>query len=83
MKTLASFAALALSIFAGTTLPAATSAQAEPIYQWCMQPSGRWGPDCAYTTLQQCRATAAAVGFCYENPAYTVATQGRPERPRR
>ena len=48
-----------------------------------MQPSGRWGPDCYYTTLEQCRATASAIGFCYQNPAYTVATQGKPERTRR
>jgi hypothetical protein len=63
--------------------PDGATAQNAPIYQWCMQPSGRWGPDCYYTTLEQCRATASAVGFCYQNPRYTVATQGKPERTRR
>jgi hypothetical protein len=63
--------------------PQGASAQNAPIYPWCMQPSARWGPDCAYATLEQCRATASAVGFCYQNPAYTVATQGGRDRIRR
>jgi len=45
--------------------------------------SGRWGPDCYYSTIEQCRARASAVGFCYENPAYTVAMQSKPQRTRR
>jgi Protein of unknown function (DUF3551) len=73
-------AALAVLVVAA---PDSAPAQNAPIYQWCMQPSARWGPDCYYTTLEQCRATASAIGFCYQNPAYTVATQGKPERIRR
>jgi Protein of unknown function (DUF3551) len=63
--------------------PQEALAQNAPIYQWCMQPSGRWGPDCYYSTIEQCRARASAVGFCYENPAYTVAMQSKPQRARR
>jgi hypothetical protein len=48
-----------------------------------MQPSGQWGPDCGYSTIEQCRATALGVGFCYQNPAFTAATQGTPKRQRR
>jgi hypothetical protein len=73
--------AIAGLVTLGATAP--NPAAAAPIYQWCMQPSAPWGPDCAYTTIEQCRATAAAVGFCYQNPAYTVATQGKPDRARR
>jgi hypothetical protein len=58
----------------------APAAAATPIYPWCMQPNGLWGPDCYYATLEQCRAAASAVGFCYQNPAYSAATQGRPDR---
>lgn len=75
---------VALAFFTATVPTAAVlqpePAEAAPLYQWCMQPSGRWGPDCSYVTLEQCRATASAVGFCYQNPAYTVATQGKPQR---
>jgi hypothetical protein len=75
---------LLLASLAGTVLvvlaPREAPAQNSPIYQWCMQPSGRWGPDCYYTTIEQCRARASAVGFCYENPAYTVATRGKAQR---
>lgn len=77
---------LLLFALAGLALVGAQSpspAIAAPIYQWCMQPSAPWGPDCAYATIEQCRATASAVGFCYQNPAYTVATQGGPARTRR
>jgi ABC-type sugar transport system substrate-binding protein len=77
MKTFTTAALLALG--AAALLPSAAAAQA-PIYQWCVQPSGPRGPDCYYATLEQCRASASAVGFCYQNPAYTVATQGKPQR---
>jgi hypothetical protein len=73
---LASLAATVLVVLAPREAPA----QNAPIYRWCMQPSARWGPDCYYTTIDQCRATAAAIGFCYENPAYTVAMQRKPQR---
>ncbi len=78
-------ASLTLAALAAIACPAlaASPAQAAPIYQWCMQPSGPRGPDCYYATIEQCRATASAVGFCYENPAFTVAKQGKPERLRR
>lgn len=56
---------------------------AAPIYPWCMQPSNPSGPDCYYATIEQCRAAASAVGFCYQNPAFTVGRQGKPERSRR
>jgi hypothetical protein len=59
------------------------AAQTAITYRYCMQPSGQWGPDCYYMTIEQCRATASAVGFCYENPAWTVAAQARAQRPRR
>lgn len=82
MRSLLLLAAFGATALATLQTPAPAQAAA-PIYQWCMQPSGRWGPDCYYTTLEQCRATAAAVGFCYQNPAYTGPTQGKPERTRR
>jgi hypothetical protein len=80
--SLPSFAALAALTLA-SALQGPAPAAAAPIYAWCMQPSGRWGPDCYYTTAEQCRATALGVGFCYQNPAYTVATQGKPDRRQR
>lgn len=63
--------------------PAAPAQAAAPIYAWCWQPSGPRGPDCYYATIDQCRAAASAAGFCYQNPAATAATQGRPDRMRR
>jgi hypothetical protein len=72
----------AIALASATLKNPAPALAAAPIYQWCMQPSGRWGPDCYYATLEQCRATASAIGFCYENPAYTVA-QGKRDRMRR
>jgi hypothetical protein len=80
MLWLAAFGAIALL---GATLQNPTPASAEQIYAWCMQPSGQWGPDCGYSTIEQCRATALGVGFCYQNPAFTAATQGTPKRQRR
>jgi hypothetical protein len=80
MRTaLLSLAAFAVIAFA----PAASqpaSAQVSITYRYCMQPSAPWGPDCAYMTIEQCRATALGVGFCYENPRFTVENQGRPRR---
>ena len=77
-----SFAIIGLALL-GTPSPLLTPAAAQaPTYQWCVQPSGPRGPDCYYSTLEQCRASASAVGFCYENPAYTVATRGKPQRAR-
>ncbi|WP_374991474.1 DUF3551 domain-containing protein [Bradyrhizobium sp. LHD-71] len=65
-------AALGGAALAGGMLQQPAPAQAAaPIYPWCMQPSGRWGPDCYYATIEQCRAAASAVGFCYQNPAFT------------
>ena len=82
MRTRSPLVLAALGVLV-VSAPDGAPAQNAPIYQWCMQPSGRWGPDCYYSTLEQCRATASAIGFCYQNPAYTVATQGKPERTRR
>jgi hypothetical protein len=59
------------------------AAQTAITYRYCMQPSGQWGPDCGSMTIEQCRATASAVGFCYENPVWTVAAQARTKRQRR
>lgn len=73
----------ALAAIAYLALAASPARAAAPIYQWCMQPAAPRGPDCYYATIEQCRATASAIGFCYQNPAFTVATQGRPERARR
>jgi hypothetical protein len=63
--------------------PNTASAQIATTYRWCVQPGAPWGPDCAYVTIEQCRAAALGVGFCYQNPAFTGATQGRPDRSRR
>jgi len=79
LLSLAALAGLAL----GCLPQQAANAQTAITYRYCMQPSGQWGPDCHYMTIEQCRATASAVGFCYENPAYTVAAQARGQRPRR
>ena len=76
------YLAIAAFVLLGAVAHDTRPAAAQVAYQWCMQPSGLWGPDCSYSTIEQCRATAAAVGFCYQNPAYTAA-QGRPERMRR
>jgi len=76
---IAALVALAAAAAAQEIRPAAAQA---PIYQWCMQPSAQRGPECYFSTLEQCRATASAVGFCHENPFYTVARQGKAERRR-
>ena len=80
MKTLLIVLASLIAATLVAPAPQGASAQNAPIYPWCMQPSARWGPDCNYTTIEQCRATAAAVGFCYQNPSYTVAMQRKPQR---
>ena len=83
MRTaLLALAAFAVIAFAATGSQPA-SAQIATTYRYCMQPSAPWGPDCAYVTIEQCRAAASAVGFCYENPRFTVENQGRPDRMRR
>ena len=74
------FAAIAL---AGVPEQTPASAQTAIVYRWCMQPSAPRGPDCLYATIEQCRASASAVGFCYENPAFTASAQGRQDRSRR
>jgi hypothetical protein len=81
MRTSLAIAALVL-LGAVAQAPSPAAAQA-PIYRWCMQPSAQRGPDCSFTTIDQCHATASSVGFCYENPAWTVANHGRPVSPRR
>lgn len=77
---------VSLGLLAACALAVATAqsagAQASTIYPWCMQPSGLWGPDCSYTTTAQCHATAAGVGFCYQNPAFAAAAHGQPQRRR-
>jgi hypothetical protein len=78
---------LSLTAFAVIAFAAAAShpasAQIATTYRYCMQPSAPWGPDCAYMTIEQCRAAASAVGFCYENPTFAASSQGRPDRMRR
>ena len=83
MKTNVPLFAIAGLVLAGVTTQNPAPALAAPIYRWCMQPSAPWGPDCSYVTIEQCRAAASAVGFCHQNPAYTVATQGKPDRMQR
>ena len=66
MKTWLAITVLAL---AGAAVFGHTPAAAEgTIYQWCVQPAAR-NADCHYATIEQCRAAASSVGFCYENPA--------------
>jgi Protein of unknown function (DUF3551) len=76
LLSLASLGVVALA----SAIPQEASAQTATIYRYCMQPSAPWGPDCAYVTIEQCRAAASAVGFCYENPRFLAASQGRPRR---
>jgi hypothetical protein len=83
MKIHLPFLAIAGLVIVGATVQHPAPAIAAPIYAWCMQASSPRGPDCYYATIEQCRAAASAVGFCHPNPAYTVATQGRPDRLRR
>jgi Protein of unknown function (DUF3551) len=82
MRSLILLPALGAIALAGALQNPTPVHAAAPIYQWCMQPAAQRGPDCYYSTLEQCRATAFAVGFCYENPFYTVARQGKTERRR-
>jgi hypothetical protein len=35
---------------------------------WCARDTEDGGSDCSYHTFQQCLATAAGTGHCYENP---------------
>jgi hypothetical protein len=84
MRTALLYLTVMVAIVSSTLLQRpAPALAAAPIYPWCMQPSGRWGPDCYYATLEQCRAAASAVGFCYQNPAYTAAAQRKPHGVRR
>jgi hypothetical protein len=75
--------AIAGLVLGGATVQNPARATAAPVYPWCMQPSAPWGPHCLYSTIEQCRAAASAVGFCHPNPAYTVTAQGKPDRMRR
>jgi hypothetical protein len=59
---MASLAALSLGI-AGSLSPRAAPAQE---YPWCLSREGYL--DCAYTTHQQCQATASGIGGCELNP---------------
>ena len=78
-----SLTVLAAVAFAVATSPSA-SAQTATVYPWCVLQSGPCSNDCSYATIEQCRATASGgVGTCYQNPAFTVASQGRPVRMRR
>jgi Protein of unknown function (DUF3551) len=79
---------LLLTVLAAVALAVATSpsasAQTATVYPWCVLQNGACSSDCSYATIEQCRATASGgVGFCYQNPAFTVASQGRPVRMRR
>ena len=80
MLTTATFRALAL---VGATLSGPLAAAAAPVYPWCVLQSGPCNNDCSYVTIEQCRAAASGVGTCYQNPAFTVASQAKPERVRR
>jgi len=75
--------AIAGLVIVGATVQHPAGATAAPIYPWCMQASSPRGADCMYSNIEQCRAAASAVGFCHPNPAYTVATRGKPDPTRR
>jgi Protein of unknown function (DUF3551) len=78
-----SLTVLAAVAFTVATSPSA-SAQTATVYPWCVLQNSTCSGDCSFTTIEQCRATASGgVGFCYQNPAFTVASQGKPVRTRR
>ncbi len=69
----------AASLIAAFTAP--SPVRAEIRYPWCAQYSGRnASTNCGFVTIAQCRTTVSGVGgYCYENPAYSVA----PSQPKR
>jgi hypothetical protein len=79
----AHLAIAALAMFGAAATGLSPSGAVEGVvFQWCMQPAAR-NTDCHYVTLEQCRAAASSQGFCFENPHYIVARQGKADRPRR
>lgn len=63
------------------------SAHAAPDYPWCQRTTVTGGtPDCAFTSLDQCRASISGVGGdCIRNPwlAYGRYEDESMQRPRR
>ena len=50
----------------------ALAAQAPDPYAWCAEYLGFGGPNCYFTSLEQCRAALSGNGgFCRENLFYT------------
>jgi hypothetical protein len=79
LRSLTAFAIVALS---AATLHSAAS-QAATSYPWCVLQSASCNNDCSYTTIEKCRASAAGVGSCQQNPAFTAASPARLDRARR
>jgi hypothetical protein len=69
MKTsLFSLSSVALVAMVATTF-AISPARAQVEYPWCaMSCAAGGGPMCSYTTLEQCRASLLASGYCEPNP---------------
>lgn len=73
----------ALALIAVAGLAVSAPAKAEMIFRNCMVGTPNIGKSCTYNALQQCQiAASAGVGFCQENPAYTVATRQAAPAPR-
>lgn len=81
MKLLQAF--LILSAAVGGLFLAAP-ARAEPVYPYCLIGTPNLGRDCTFSSLQQCQDSAQpGLGFCMDNPAFTVLRRGVPEPARR
>jgi hypothetical protein len=76
-----------LALFAAVSV-AAVSALASPAaaieYPWCLQYMGMAGGsrNCGFSTIEQCRVSARATGFCEANTFYDGVAE-RPARPAR
>jgi hypothetical protein len=80
-------AVMTLAVMAFAALVAATTARTDEVHPWCMvyqEMTGAWS--CAFTSFEQCRASAAGGngGSCIRNPAYqTPPKPAAPGRQRR
>lgn len=81
MKILQAFLLLGAAL--GGAL-SATPARAEPVYPYCLIGTPNMGRDCTYASLQQCLYSAQpGIGYCQDNPAFTVLRRGAPAPARR
>jgi hypothetical protein len=60
---------IASAAFLAVTAVTTTPVRAETEYAWCAYGATQGGSQsCSFSTIEQCRAYAAGVGYCQPNP---------------